>query len=156
MATLTELQCYSCFLSALHNQACMVEGLVGSNSSVEGTWQPTKSLPKAHAGLWDHEKKFSGLSKAETKLFGLNAKGKKGSHSSTGQYHPCSEARWWNHHAVLYRDIFAPDDLPQCALDSELGWRFIFQQENDPKQSGKIRKEWLWDHSLNVLESPCQ
>lgn len=96
-------------------------------------------------------KKISGLSKSKIKLFGLNAKEKK-----CHAHHLANIIPVVNHHAVLYRDIFAPDELPQSALDSELGWRFIFQQENDPKQSAKIRKEWLWDHSLNVLEWRCR
>lgn len=37
MATLTELQCYSVESRRITNQACMVEGLDESNSSVKGT-----------------------------------------------------------------------------------------------------------------------
>ncbi|KAI3375334.1 hypothetical protein L3Q82_021827 [Scortum barcoo] len=46
--------------------------------------------------LWSDETKIE--------LFGVNARRhvwrKPGSHSSPGQYHPYSEAWWWQHHAV--------------------------------------------------------
>ncbi|CAM4711958.1 unnamed protein product [Leuciscus chuanchicus] len=42
------------------------------------------------------------------------------------------------------------------ALDLRLGRRFIFQQDNDPKHTAKITKEWLRDNSVNVLEWPSQ
>ncbi|KAK3542834.1 hypothetical protein QTP70_004639 [Hemibagrus guttatus] len=74
--------------------------------------------------------------------------------SSPGQYHPYSEAWWWQHHAVrtffsgsnwetsqdqgkmnaaMYKDIL-DENLLQSALDLRLGRRFMFQQDNDPKQ----------------------
>ncbi len=33
-----------------------------------------------------------------------------------------------------------------------LGRRFIFQQDDNPKHTAKITKEWLRDNSVNVLE----
>uniref|UniRef100_A0A9J8CT63 Uncharacterized protein n=1 Tax=Cyprinus carpio carpio TaxID=630221 RepID=A0A9J8CT63_CYPCA len=54
--------------------------------------------------------------------------------------------------AAMYRDIL-DENLLQSALDLRLGRRFIFQQDNDPKHTAKITKEWLWDNSVNVLES---
>ncbi|KAI3377259.1 hypothetical protein L3Q82_009163, partial [Scortum barcoo] len=47
--------------------------------------------------------------------------------------------------AAMYRDI-----LDENALDLRLGRRFIFQQDNDPKHTAKITKEWLQDNSVNV------
>uniref|UniRef100_A0A8C4SYG6 Tc1-like transposase DDE domain-containing protein n=1 Tax=Erpetoichthys calabaricus TaxID=27687 RepID=A0A8C4SYG6_ERPCA len=44
----------------------------------------------------------------------------------------------------------------ESALDLRLGRRFIFQQDNDPKHTAKISKEWLQDNSVNVLEWPSQ
>ena len=57
--------------------------------------------------------------------------------------------------AAMYRDIL-DDNLLQSALDLGLGRRFIFQQDNDPKHTAKITKEWLRDNSVNVLEWPSQ
>ncbi|KAG2461068.1 TCB1 transposase, partial [Polypterus senegalus] len=53
--------------------------------------------------------------------------------------------------AAMYRDIL-DENLLQSALDLRLGRRFIFQQDNDPKHTAKISKEWLQDNSVNVLE----
>ncbi len=41
-------------------------------------------------------------------------------------------------------------------MDLRLGQRFIFKQDNDPKHTAKITKEWLWDNSVNFLEWPSQ
>ncbi|KAG2466803.1 TCB1 transposase, partial [Polypterus senegalus] len=57
--------------------------------------------------------------------------------------------------AAMYRDIL-DENLLQSALDLRLGCRFIFQQDNDPKHTAKISKEWLQDNSVNVLEWPSQ
>ncbi|KAG2463307.1 TCB1 transposase, partial [Polypterus senegalus] len=56
--------------------------------------------------------------------------------------------------AAMYRDIL-DENLLQSALDLRLGRRFIFQQD-DPKHTAKISKEWLQDNSVNVLEWPSQ
>ena len=85
--------------------------------------------------------------------------------TSRGQYHPYSEAWWWQHHAgtcrlfriegkinaAIYWDI-----LEENLLQSTVKWRFMFQQENDPKHTAKMTKEWLWENSVNVLEWPSQ
>ncbi|KAG2468538.1 TCB1 transposase, partial [Polypterus senegalus] len=57
--------------------------------------------------------------------------------------------------AAMYRDIL-DENLLQSALDLRLGRRVIFQQDNDPKHTAKIPKEWLQDNSVNVLEWPSQ
>ncbi|KAG2465704.1 TCB1 transposase, partial [Polypterus senegalus] len=57
--------------------------------------------------------------------------------------------------AAMYRDIL-DENLLQSALDLRLGRRFIFQQDNNPKHTAKISKEWLQDNSVNVLEWPSQ
>ncbi|KAI3352304.1 hypothetical protein L3Q82_005180 [Scortum barcoo] len=58
--------------------------------------------------------------------------------------------------AAMYRDIL-DENLLQSALDLRLGRWFIFQQDNnDPKHTAKITKEWLQDNSVNVLEWPSQ
>uniref|UniRef100_A0AAQ4QX79 Tc1-like transposase DDE domain-containing protein n=1 Tax=Gasterosteus aculeatus aculeatus TaxID=481459 RepID=A0AAQ4QX79_GASAC len=57
--------------------------------------------------------------------------------------------------AAMYRDIL-DEIMLQSALDLRLGRRFIFQQVNNPKHTGKITKEWLQHNSVNVLEWPSQ
>ena len=57
--------------------------------------------------------------------------------------------------AAMYRDTL-DENLLQSALDLRLGRRFIFQQDNDPKPTAKISKEWLQDNSVNVLDWPSQ
>ncbi|KAG2457243.1 TC1A transposase, partial [Polypterus senegalus] len=57
--------------------------------------------------------------------------------------------------AAMYRDIL-DENLLQSALDLRLGQWFIFQQDNDPKHTAKLSKEWLQDNSVNVLEWPSQ
>ncbi|KAG2468235.1 TCB1 transposase, partial [Polypterus senegalus] len=57
--------------------------------------------------------------------------------------------------AAMYRDIL-DENLLQSALDLRLGRRFIFQQDNNPKHTSKISKEWHQDNSVNVLEWPSQ
>ena len=53
--------------------------------------------------------------------------------------------------AAIHRDILH-DKLLQSALDLGLGPRFIFQQDNDPKHTAKITKQWLQNNAVNVLE----
>ncbi|KAG2459911.1 TCB1 transposase, partial [Polypterus senegalus] len=57
--------------------------------------------------------------------------------------------------AAMYR-VILDENLLQSALDLRLGRWFIFQQDNDPKHTAKISKEWLQDNSVNVLEWPSQ
>ncbi|KAG2464911.1 TCB2 transposase, partial [Polypterus senegalus] len=54
-----------------------------------------------------------------------------------------------------YRDIL-DKNLLQSAKDLRLGRRFTFQQDNDPKHTTKITKEWLHNNSVTVLEWPSQ
>ncbi len=57
--------------------------------------------------------------------------------------------------AAKYRDIL-DENLLQSAQDIRLGRRFTFQQDNDPKHTAKITKEWLHNNSVTVLEWPSQ
>ena len=57
--------------------------------------------------------------------------------------------------AAMYRDILE-ENLLQSTLELRLGRWFIFQQDNDPKHTAKISKNWLQDNSVNVLEWPSQ
>ncbi|MBN3294624.1 TCB2 transposase, partial [Polypterus senegalus] len=57
--------------------------------------------------------------------------------------------------AAKYRDIL-DKNLLQSAKDLRLGRRFTFQQDNDPKHTAKITKEWLHNNSVTVLEWPSQ
>ncbi len=57
--------------------------------------------------------------------------------------------------AAKYRDIL-DENLLQSAQDLRQGRRFTFQQDNDPKHTAKITKEWLHNNSVTVLEWPSQ
>ncbi len=57
--------------------------------------------------------------------------------------------------AAKYRDIL-DENLLQSAQDLRLGRRFTFQQDNDPKHTAKIMKEWLHNNTVTVLEWPSQ
>ncbi|KAI3376840.1 hypothetical protein L3Q82_000420 [Scortum barcoo] len=57
--------------------------------------------------------------------------------------------------AAKYRDILE-ENLFQGAQDLRLGRRFTFQQDNDPKHTAKITKEWLWNNSVTILDWPSQ
>ncbi|KAI5609036.1 hypothetical protein C0J50_6038, partial [Silurus asotus] len=57
--------------------------------------------------------------------------------------------------AAKYRDIL-DENLLQSALDLRLGRRFTFQQDNDPKHTAKITKEWLYNNSVTVFEWTSQ
>ncbi len=57
--------------------------------------------------------------------------------------------------AAKYRDIL-DENLLQSAQDLRLGRRFTFQQDNDPKHTAKITKEWLHNNSVTVFEWPSQ
>ncbi len=57
--------------------------------------------------------------------------------------------------AAKYRDIL-DENLLQSAQDLRMGRRFTFQQDNDPKHTAKITKEWLHNNSVTVLEWPSQ
>ena len=54
-----------------------------------------------------------------------------------------------------YRDILE-ENLFQSALNLRLGRRFTFQQDNDPKHTAKITKEWLRNNSVTILDWPSQ
>ncbi len=57
--------------------------------------------------------------------------------------------------AAKNRDIL-DENLLQSAQDLRLGRRFTFQQDNDPKHTAKITKEWLHNNPVTFLEWPSQ
>ena len=143
----------------------MVEWPDGSHSSVKGT-TPLLEFAKRHLKdsqtmrnkiLWSDETKIE--------LFGLNAKRHVcrkpggGSIMLWGCFSAAGTGRLvaieGKMNAAKYRDIL-DENLLQSAQDLRLGQRFTFQQDNDPKHTAKITKEWLHNNSVTVLEWPSQ
>ncbi len=144
------------------------------------TWKACMELLKKHLKdskmvtnkiLWSDETKIE--------LFGLNSKRyvwrKPGTAHHLSNTVP-SWSMWWQHmlwgcfsaagtgrlvalegkmNAAKYRDIL-DENLLQSAQNLRLGRRFTFQQDNDPKHTAKITKEWLHNNSVTVLEWPSQ
>jgi transposase len=54
----------------------------------------------------------------------------------------------------VYRDILANTMLPFAEEEMPLTWRF--QQDNDPKHSSRLIKNWFLDQNVDVLEWPSQ
>ena len=57
--------------------------------------------------------------------------------------------------AAKYEEILE-DNLILSARELQLGRRFIFQQDNDPKHTAKATQKWCKDNKVNVLEWPSQ
>ena len=92
-------------------------------------------------------------------------------HSTPGQYHPYSEAWWWQHHVVgmffSSRNWETSQDRGKDEFSNvkrhsgwkpapERSWPQTGTTVHDPKNTAKISKEWLQDNSVNVLEWPSQ
>lgn len=54
----------------------------------------------------------------------------------------------------MYRDILQNVMMPYA--DWEMPLRFIFQQDNDPKHTSNLVKEWFRTNNMQVLEWPAQ
>ncbi len=151
----------------------MAEWPDGSLSSVQDTWKPAWSLLKnTWRILWSDETKIE--------LFGLNSKRYVWRKPGTAHHlsntvptvkHGGGSIMLWGcfsaagtgrlvaiegkMNAAKYWDIL-DENLLQSAQDLRLGRRFTFQQDNDPKHTAKITKEWLHNNSVTVLEWPSQ
>ncbi|KAK3574700.1 hypothetical protein QTP86_014767 [Hemibagrus guttatus] len=56
---------------------------------------------------------------------------------------------------AMYREIFSKNLLPSArALKTKRGW--VFQSDNDPKNTARATKEWLRKKHFKVLEWPSQ
>lgn len=56
--------------------------------------------------------------------------------------------------AVMYRDILTHHILPYATREMPYDW--IFQQDNDPKHSSKLVKEFFTAKKVRVLDWPSQ
>ena len=54
-----------------------------------------------------------------------------------------------------YRTILE-ENLLESAKDLRLGWRFTFQQDNDPKHTARVTMERFRSKHIHVLEWPSQ
>lgn len=54
----------------------------------------------------------------------------------------------------VYRDILQDNMLPYSRRNLRRGW--IFQQDNDPKHTSRLVKEWFHDRKVKVLTWPSQ
>ncbi len=50
-----------------------------------------------------------------------------------------------------FRDILEKN-LKRSAKRLKMGWKFILQQDNDPKHKAKAAMEWLAKNKVDVLE----
>ncbi len=153
----------------------MAEWPDGSLSSVQDTWKPAWSLLK---NTWRTPRwwqiRFSGLMSPRYNFLALILSGMRGENQALLITCPIQSQQWimlWGcfsaagtgrlvaiegkMNAAKYKDIL-DENLLQSAQDLRLGRRFTFQQDNDPKHTAKITKEWLHNNSVTVLEWPSQ
>ena len=52
-------------------------------------------------------------------------------------------------------DIFT-QNLKTLVRKLKLGYKWVFQMDNDPKHSSKVVAKWLKDNKVKVLEWPSQ
>jgi hypothetical protein len=98
--------------------------------------------------------------------------GGKGGGMQAEEHHPNHEAWGWQHHVVgvlcCRRDWCTSQNrwhheggklcgyIEATSQDIKLGCKWVFQMDNDPKQTSKVVAKLLKDNKVKVLEWPSQ
>jgi hypothetical protein len=151
----------------------MVEWPDGSHSSVKGTWQPARDLPKGTWRLSDHEQQDFLVWWNQDWTLWTECQA---SRLEETWHQPYCELWLWQHHvAGMFFKVRDWDTSQDQGKDerskllsdpwwkpapahsgSQTGEKFTLQQDNDPKHAVKTIRGWLRDMSLNVLEWTSQ
>ena len=99
----------------------------------EGGLQAEEHYPNREARGWQHH------------VVGCFAAG------GTGALHKIEGIMWWESDVDILKQ-----HLKTSVRKLKLGWKWVFQMDNEPKHSSKVVAKWLKDNKIKVLEWPSQ